>query len=516
MSEKVKFDDLQPADLPAPPQATARIVHACSNPRVGARELADIVASDPVLTAEILRTANSAYMGLQRKVRSATHAVAVLGTRSLRNIALCLAVRDAVKPDAIPGYDTVEYWEDAIRRAVSARILASKVGVDPDDAFTVGLLQDFGLLALFFGLPQYADRWVVLRGAQPEERREMEMEIFGATHDRVGLALARNWALPGDIAIPIACHHKSDLSGVPEELRKLCHLAMGADWMASVFTAHDQRNALERCRGLLVDTFGISLETVDNMLEQVSDAVEKAAASLGLRVSAQKPFEEVVREATRQLVEENLSYQELVRALEQALAERERLAQELKEANSQLQKLAYFDPLTGLANRRRFNEMYLSEIMRHGRSGKHLSLLMLDLDHFKQVNDTYGHPFGDAVLEAVSEAINDTLRVIDVKARVGGEELCALLPETDASGGQEAAERLRAAIAKLKLKTPTGNVRVTTSIGACTWVGEVDNPIEAEAVGKQLMDTADTALYIAKQSGRNRTTWLKYGSDVST
>ena len=150
---------IQPSDLPAPPEATARIVRACSDSDVGAHQLARIVSSDPVLTAEILRTVNSAFFGLSRPVKSAAQAVTVMGNRALRNLALCLAVRDAVKPGSIHDFDIMDYWEDALRRAVAARCLSHDVGVDPDEAFTIGLLQDFGMLALLYAQPHKGSVW---------------------------------------------------------------------------------------------------------------------------------------------------------------------------------------------------------------------------------------------------------------------------------------------------------------------------------------------------------------------
>jgi len=503
---------LKPADLPAPPQASARIVQACSDPGVSAQALARIVASDPVLTAELLRTVNSALFGLSREVTSATHAVSCLGNRALRNLALCLAVRDAVKPGAIPGIDMREYWEEALRRAAGARLLAAAVEYDADQAFTIGLLQDFGLLAMLFAMPDRVQHWHTLRTALPTARRALEREHFGITHDKVGLMLAKSWALPTALAIPMASHHSLDADGLPEAHMRSCRIAAAADWLAAVYAASDKKTAIDRCRARLDELFGLSTDQVDAILDELPGRVEEAAGALGLRVKEQPRLADVMRDANKRLVEENMDYQELTRRLERTIAEKERLAEQLKEALKELEMLAYYDSLTNLVNRRRFQEVFPAEIARHARNGKAISLVMVDLDKFKSVNDNYGHPFGDTVLEAVAQALRDTLCTTDIKARIGGEEMVLILPETDEADGVATTERVREAIEALELSTPTRRVPITASFGAVTWSGTVRTREEIAVICKRMMDIADEGLYKAKENGRNQVQWLEWSA----
>jgi len=167
--------------------------------------------------------------------------------------------------------------------------------------------------------------------------------------------------------------------------------------------------------------------------------------------------------------------------------------------------------MTNLVNRRRFHEVFPAELARHARTGQSLSFLMLDLDKFKNINDTYGHPFGDAVLEAVAECLRETFRTTDLKARIGGEEMCVILPETDAEAGQIAGERIRAAIQAMQLRTPTRLVPVTASFGGCTWSGDARTPAEFSRIIKEMMDQADAGLYEAKEGGRNQVRWRQFG-----
>ncbi|GMQ89223.1 MAG: hypothetical protein BMS9Abin09_0688 [Gammaproteobacteria bacterium] len=329
MEETVAEYTVRPSDLPAPPKDAIRIVQACSRRGIDSRDLAQIVANDPVLTAELLRVANSAFFGLVSQVRSVARAVTVLGNRALRNMVLCISMRDALRKDSIPGFDIDAYWEDALWRAVSARHLAGLARLDADECFTAGLLQDFGLLVMLYLKPDQVEYWDLLARATPESRRDLEIELFQCTHDEVGLALATSWDLPADLALAMGYHHDGPPADTDVQDIQLCKVAACADWMAAVYRCDNKRIAVQHSRDLLKEYFGASPEQTDYLLQKVTESVAEAATAMGMRVGEQLPFEEVLREANLRLAEENLSYQELTWRLEQTLAERDRLASEL-------------------------------------------------------------------------------------------------------------------------------------------------------------------------------------------
>ncbi len=166
-----------------------------------------------------------------------------------------------------------------------------------------------------------------------------------------------------------------------------------------------------------------------------------------------------------------------------------------------LQELATIDPLTRLFNRRHFIELTSKQIIQHARTTRPLSLVMLDLDHFKRVNDMYGHLVGDIVLHSIASTLSSELRGCDIAARFGGEEFICLLPET---GGKEAfivTERMRHAIRKKCIAIPAvADISISASFGICS-VGNLNDEEKLE----NLLAHADTALYRAKENGRNRT-----------
>lgn len=157
---------------------------------------------------------------------------------------------------------------------------------------------------------------------------------------------------------------------------------------------------------------------------------------------------------------------------------------------------AAHDGLTGLVNRRSAEELLDSEHARATRLGEPLSVLMIDLDHFKRINDGWGHACGDEVLKATARQLGDALRANDVCARYGGEEFLAILPTTGAAAALEVGERIRKRIASMEVACPCDSMRVTTSIGIATLK-------DAEPL-MEMVARADAALYRAKSAGRNR------------
>ncbi|PLY03086.1 MAG: diguanylate cyclase response regulator [Desulfuromonas sp.] len=174
------------------------------------------------------------------------------------------------------------------------------------------------------------------------------------------------------------------------------------------------------------------------------------------------------------------------------------LQDSLKQSNLQLKELSQTDALTGLANRRQLMNILAIEFERSRRTGTPFSILMIDLDHFKKINDNYGHQDGDVVLRSTAELMLAHLRQYDTAARFGGEEFTLVLPETDPVEAAGVAERIRKEISKMTFTGSIAKLKLTASIGVATVpkdnIGSLDDFLRA----------ADDALYQAKNNGRNR------------
>jgi diguanylate cyclase (GGDEF)-like protein len=164
---------------------------------------------------------------------------------------------------------------------------------------------------------------------------------------------------------------------------------------------------------------------------------------------------------------------------------------------AEVQRLSNTDELTGLYNRRQFFELAGCEFERACRYRHPLSAIMIDTDHFKQVNDTYGHAVGDQVLKDMGTRFRENLRKIDIIGRYGGDEFSILLPEDDLDSAHHAAERLRRCIADSPVDTNQGPLAVTVSVGVAAFSQDCLSL-------KSLLDRADIAMYVAKENGNNR------------
>jgi two-component system cell cycle response regulator len=184
-----------------------------------------------------------------------------------------------------------------------------------------------------------------------------------------------------------------------------------------------------------------------------------------------------------------------------SIVDQKRADDRIRQLNTQLEHLAMTDELTGLTNRRSFFILGAREIKRAQRYQTPLSMLMIDLDGFKIVNDTYGHEAGDQMLQCLANTLKENIREIDLLARLGGEEFSVLLPNTEASAAVKLAERLRQAAEALYCSFQGQKVNVTMSIGVASFDNEM---MDLDT----LLRNADTAMYQAKHQGRNQVVFL--------
>ncbi|MCB1560748.1 MAG: sensor domain-containing diguanylate cyclase [Xanthomonadales bacterium] len=220
--------------------------------------------------------------------------------------------------------------------------------------------------------------------------------------------------------------------------------------------------------------------------------LQDVADRLARRVADARAFEEL--DDYRADLEKRVN--ERTAELRELVEERETLLRELQEKNSQLDRLSREDPLTGLANRREFDHALGRELATAGRHGRALCLALVDLDHFKRINDRFGHSSGDQVLVRTARLFTEHFRAGDLVARIGGEEFGLLLPDCDLADAVQRCERLRQAFADADWRDVHPELQPTLSVGVSRWQGEP---------ASRLLARADAALYAAKRAGRNRT-----------
>ncbi len=467
--------------------ATAvQIVQRALERDVAVSDLVKLAELDPAFAGRLLAGANSAAFGGQGNIRTIKAAGARLGVRGLRNIALGLIVADATPGDS-RGQLLIA---NSIRRASAARAVGAALRVqDADACFTAALLLEFGLLQK---TSEDLDAVASIARAPALQRPTLERVLGWPTHPESGAAFARELKLPAEMVDAIDHHHDAE---VPEgEIARVVWLA---ERFAAVFEG-GPISVLQAGAVAAAEQVGLAPDDALALLDALPLQVEEGARALQRDIEAQVDLRTLLEDANRSLVELNMQYESTVQTLERVVREKERLAEELEHANECLRGLAHTDELTKLPNKRAFTDALKRDLGQADRNEAHVSLVVVDVDHFKKFNDTWGHAVGDQVLAAVGEVIAANLRVGDFAARYGGEEFVVLLPATGMAGAITFAERLRCALEATRIDGPKGLLGVTASLGIASAFGP-----QCRDSGRELFQRADDALYEAKAAGRN-------------
>ncbi len=482
--------------LPSPPAIALKILEAVREQENSFEDLARIVSVDPSLSARILKIANSSLYGLAAPVSSLAQATSLLGTDALKNIALSFVIVQEFQGESENSFDLTLFWRRAITSAVAAEMLAEKVKHKSKSVFVSALLQDIGIL--IFYLSDSFDYTMILDSKRVSGKGtcETEEELFSFDHTSIGEHLLCAWNLPEEISRPIRYHHSFERAGeYMEEARVLYY----ADHISAIYHSEHSNSKCETAHEGLVEHWGLSGEEADELIDSVGEKAKEVLGLFSINPGAMQPFSQIIQAANVELGRLNFTYEQVVLELKQAKESADKLAKELKDANDCLRELAVRDGLTNLYNHRYFQDCLESELKRSHRYKHPLSLLILDIDFFKRVNDTHGHPAGDYVLKTVSHELVKLVRDCDTVCRYGGEEFTVILPVTGAKGAKVLAQRLRRGIEQIRMEHDGKRIRITVSIGF-----SATDMCEREVDRAYLIEKSDQALYQAKKNGRNR------------
>ena len=489
--------------LPTLPTVASKLVSMTSKEETTIKDIADVISKDVSLSAKLLKVANSSFYSFPTKIGTINQAVSVMGTNAVRSLVLSfsfLNIRPSKRND-IFNYD--RFWEKSLAAAVAAKLITADFEhIEAEEIFIAGLLQNIGEMIIARVFPGEYQRILERTGQGQVSVPAAEKEVLGTDHTFIGYAVTRNWKFPAFLIEPIRYHHHPEAFKNKDANIKLALNAVHlSDIIVNILysprpeTFHKQFK--EKCRSLV----GLEEQTIERILETVHTEIEQIAYDFGLQIENPKPIQEILQEANIALSLMNLNYEQMNKALVKAKLQLQSLTRELAEKNQRLEKLAHVDGLTEVYNHRFFQNFLEKEVSRADRNEKSISLVMIDVDHFKAFNDEYGHLAGDLVLKELCRLIQAHLREYDLLARYGGEEFVVVLPETDIGDAEIVAEKLRTMVASHTINDAERDYQITVSMGVAAI-----RPARDSLKRSDLVDFADKAMYESKRKGRNQVT----------
>jgi diguanylate cyclase (GGDEF)-like protein len=466
--------------LPSLPGVAVRVLELVKQENASVATVGKVISADPALSAKVIRTVNSSFYGLTHQVATINHALVLLGMQTVKTVALGFSLVGALNTKKSPKFDYLRFWRQSLYSAVAARLLDKTLQRGThEESFLAGLLTDIGTLAMHQALGEPYDDLLETTSGNQLELIRLSRERFDLDHAEVGATLAEHWKFPSALVEPIRQHHSLDKVGSRNRLAELVYAGV---LCGQVFSSKCT-NLLQRAVDELHARFELPETRIKTILQQIDAQTKELAELFEVTIKPGRTFGEIEQEASQMLVDMALQNQ--------------MLSQQLVKENASLEMLAATDGLTGLANRAQFEEILANAFSEARATGGPISVLFLDVDKFKAINDMHGHPAGDAVLRQSAQLLK-TIIGKNHAGRYGGEEIAVVLRQCDAERANQFAERIREAIEGQGILVEGKTIKITVSIG-----------IAADSMGsgfenaEDLIAAADKAVYAAKQAGRN-------------
>jgi diguanylate cyclase (GGDEF)-like protein len=487
-------------DFPSPSRVASEVIALARDPNVQITKVADAVSRDPAMTAKILRIANSAFYAQRRPSHNIRQALVIIGLNAALTLALSFSLVSSLRACKPNGIDYRRYWRRTLLAATAGRAFGevSRAGSD-EELFLCGLLQDVAILAIDRSAATFYDK--LPPDASHAALMEYERQQLGKDHAAYGAMLLKGWNLPDRLCDAVALSHSHNAPATSPEMAKFVRcVALGSD-LADATVAKDRPAALATVANRAQMILGLRDEQFTEVVSRVLKLIPEAEELYETSIIESEDAEIMMAQARELLTLRNLHALQEMNALKETAGILLSKTEELEDANRR-------DALTGTLNRNWLERMLEREFTQAVMFGRALSIAIVDLDHFKTVNDTFGHAAGDKVLQACAQSLNASVRGSDMVGRYGGEEFLILFPGTDREIARKVSERIVGAMGKIEHQFGSARITTTVSIGVATFT-----PQHRFANFNELISAADHALYAAKLRGRN---CVEYFDDVST
>ncbi|MBN2317888.1 MAG: GGDEF domain-containing protein [Acidobacteria bacterium] len=462
------------SSLPSAPAVVLQILDLVQDPEISIPKLGRVIARDPALVAKILKVANSAWCGVRHEIATLDQAINLLGLNGIMSLALSFSLVQKLRNIKEKAFDYQAYWRRSVIAASATLAVGSSLKESSrDELFLAGLLQDIGMLVIGGAVPDYG-RLIDSANNEHERIVELERQELGTDHAQIGSWFLAQWGLPNILVEAVHASHNMEASTI-----FLAKSAAIGSRIADIWINPDTDSATASASEAFTSYLGLSPEKLDPILVKTAEDIPEITQNLDIAIDDAASIARLLDQARQALADLHL-----------------RTIQEARFLSIQVQR----DTLTSLYNRAYLNDALENLFLSSQTLSQPLTVIFLDIDRFKEINDTYGHQGGDAVLVSVSRAIQSATRSGDTVTRFGGDEFIVLLDNTEESLGGKIAERIRASIAKAPHSIGDGKViNVTVSVGWTTMT-----PDSNISSAQELLDIADASLYAAKASGRNK------------
>jgi diguanylate cyclase (GGDEF)-like protein len=483
-------------NFPSPPAIAQQIIALAGDPHIDISQVAAAIGRDPGLAAKLLRVANSVLYSRQRKSTNLRQALIVLGLQGATTLALGFSLIGTYRGLKSNSLDYDRYWRRAILSTSAAKCFGELQKASAvDDIFLAALLQDIAILGVDRAAPDfYRD---LPRNASHREFRAHETARLGIDHAELGAWLLDYWKLPEPLCRAVAWSHAPPIAdrSTPTGMAACC-VALGSecvDILLAPAAATDVAALAEHASELL----SIDAPAVAQVMSKIVAEIPEIERMFDTKLLQADAASAILDQARDLLTLRNLQALGQVSSLPETNPTRGARTVAPQDAQPQDAKLR--DSLTGLFNRGHLDLMLRREFQAATTGSWPLSVVLLDLDRFKGINEAYGREAGDSVLVTTAKTILSVARDTDCVARYGGEEFVIVLPGVASPGAQIFCERLMARLRSTVHPIGVAMVTVTVSMGLATHTSKT--PFQRAS---QLIDAADRLVLIAKKSGRDR------------
>jgi diguanylate cyclase (GGDEF)-like protein len=478
-------------DFPSPSRVASEIIALARDPEIEMAKVAQAVGRDPAMSAKILRIANSAFYAQRRASTNLRQALVIIGLNAALTLALSFSLVSSMRALKATGIDYPRFWRRALLAATAGRAFGETIKVaQPEDILLAGLLQDMAVLAIdriqrdfYSEISQpggHAD-WI------SQERRQLEHD-----HADYTALLLKSWNLPERLWSGVQYSHTPQLLPLDSDGGRFARcVALGSD-LAEAVLINDRAAAVNALARRANSLLNLGHEQFMQVVTHVLKLIPETEALYDTNIMNADDAENLLAEARELLAVRNIHALQEVSALQATTSV-------LMDRTEQAEDASRRDVLTGVLNRVSLDRRLEQEFTEAAVFGRDLSVVHIDLDRFRTINEQFGNEVGDQVLRSCGQALQAVIRSTDLVARFSGEEFLLVLPGADPEIARQVAQRALTTITALNQTCAGKPVQVTASIGVASM-----SPRQRFPNARALLEAADHALYAAKLCGRNR------------